>query len=640
MCKWFVDRLNEDIKLLVRILELKEFVVLVDKSCKAEELSKEKRKADSEARDSRKRMMNKPYQSSSKKFRDSFTRPNVSIGHSNRDRRKQFSSPKAQVTSESTVGSLRNNKPSANSVEDDILGNLAEKDNVQNARTSNTTTRGRPSRNAGNVTSGRGLTKDLTKESKARAPAIAYAIRAREEASSPDVITGTFSLYDTNFIVLIVRGSTHSYICMNLVSTKSLPVKSTEFVIKVSNPLGKYVLANKVYKNSPLMTRGYYFPADLMLLPFDEFDVILGMDWLMLHDAAVNCRQMTIEFKCQTNEILRIESDESSELPIVISSMSTQKCVRKGCEAYLAYVLDTKVSELKIESMPIVCEFLDVFPKELPRFPPNREVEFAIELALGTSPMPIAPYRKAPTLNKVTIKNKYLLPRIDDLFYQLKGTILRVKDSDVSKTAFRTRYGHYEFLVMPFRLTNAPAVIMDFMNKIFRPFVVVFIDDILIYSRDKSEHAEHLRIVLKTLRDKQLLAKFIVDWKPPRNVSEVRSFLGLDSYYRHFVKGFSIIATLMTRLLQKDVKFEWSEKCLQSFDQSKAQLTKAPVLVQPESGKEFLIYSDASLNGLGCILMQEGNVIAYASRQLKSREKNYMTHDLESVAIVFALKIW
>ena len=132
----------------------------------------------------------------------------------------------------------------------------------------------------------------------------------------------------------------------------------------------------------------------------------------------------------------------------------------------------------------------------------------------------------------------------------------------------------------------------------------------------------------------------ILDWKPPRNVSEVRSFLGLAGYYRRFVKGFSMIATPMTRLLQKDVKFEWSEKCQKSFDQLKALLTKAPVLVQPESGKEFVIYSDASLNGLGCVLMQEGKVVAYASRQLKPHEKNYSTHDLELAAIVFALKIW
>ncbi|KAA3461478.1 DNA/RNA polymerases superfamily protein [Gossypium australe] len=484
--------------------------------------------------------------------------------------------------------------------------------------------------------------------SEARTPIRAYAICACEEASSP-----------------------HSFL-----------VESTEFVIKVSNPLGKYVLVDKVCKNYPLMTRCYCFPADLMLLPFDEFDVILGMDWLALHDAV--------------------------------------RCVRKGCKAYLAYVLDTKVSASKIESVPLVYEYSYVFPEELLGLPPIRNVEFAIELVLGTSLIPIALYRMAPIelkaqlqeltdrglarpsflpwgapvlfvkkndgsmrmcidhrqLNKVTIKNKYPLPRIDDLFDQLKGATvfskielrssyyqLRVKELDVLKTEFRTRYGHYEFLVMPLGLTNAPAIFMDLMNQIFRPyldrFVVVFIDNIMIYSRDESEHVDHLRIVLQALRDKQLYAKFskcefwlrevgflghivsaegiridpskisvVINWKPPRNVSKVRSFLGLAGYYRRFVKGFSMIAT------PKDVKFEWSDKCQKSFDQLKALLTEAPLLVQPESGKEFVIYSGVSLNGLGCVLMQEGKVIAYASRQLKLHEKNYPMHDLELAAIV------
>ncbi|KAG8500640.1 hypothetical protein CXB51_002642 [Gossypium anomalum] len=388
--------------------------------------------------------------------------------------------------------------------------------------------------------------------------------------------------------------------------------------------------------------------------------------------------------------------------------MLAQKYVRKGCEPYLAYVLDSKESEKRLESVPVVCEYSDVFPEELPGLPPVREVEFGIELVPGTTPISIAPYRMAPTelkelktqlqeltdrgfarpsfspwgapvlfvkkkdgtirlcidyrqLNKVTIKNKYPLPRIDDLFDQLKGASvfskidlrsgyyqLRVRDSDIPKTAFRTRYGHYEFLVMPFGLTNAPTVFMDLMNRIFRPyldrFVVVFIDDILVYLRDETEHAEHLRLVLQILRDKQLYAKFskcefwlrevsflghvvsasgirvdpskistILNWKPPRNITKVRSFLGLAGYYRRFVKGFSMIATPMKKLLQKDVKFE----C-----------------------KEFVIYNDAFLLGLGCVLMQEGRVVAYASRELKPHEKNYPTHDLELAAIVFALKIW
>ncbi|KAA3481074.1 vacuolar protein sorting-associated protein 35B-like [Gossypium australe] len=231
---------------------------------------------------------------------------------------------------------------------------MIEKDKPQNVRSSNTTARGRPSRNTGNVSSGRGMTRDLAVRSEARASTRAYAICAHEEASSPDVIT-------------------------------------------VSNPSGKYVLVDKICKNFPLMIWDYCFSADLMLLPFDKFDVILGMDWLTLHNAIVNCRRKIIELKCQNNEILRIDSDESSGLPIVILSMSAQIYVRKGYEACLGYVLDTKVSELKIESMPVVYEYPDVFPKELPGLPPIREVEFEFELVPGTSPISIAPYRMAPT---------------------------------------------------------------------------------------------------------------------------------------------------------------------------------------------------------------------------------------------------
>ncbi|KAA3470597.1 DNA/RNA polymerases superfamily protein [Gossypium australe] len=622
MCKRFEDGLTEDIRLLVGILELKEFMVLVGRACKAEELGKEKRKADFEARDSRKRSMSKPYQSSSKKSRDLYTRLNASSGYPNRDRGKQYSSPKAQATSVSSVGSVRNNKPECQQCGRQHFGDcwmnhfirdcseLAEKEKFQNARPSNRTARGRPPRNAGNVTYSKGVKKDSAVRSETRAPARAYAICARKDPSSPNIITGTFSLFDTNVIALIDPGSTHSHVCENLVFSKSLPVESTKFVIKVSNPLGKYVLVDKVYKNFPLMTRGYCFPADLMLLPFDEFNVILCIDWLTLHDAIVKCRQNIIELRCHNSEIIHIEFDDLSGLLVVISSMSAQEYVKKGCEAYLAYVLDTKMSELKIEPVPVVCEYLDMFPEELLGLSRIREVEFAIELVPGTLPISIAPYRMAPTefkelkaqLQELTDKGATVFSKINlrSGYYQL-----RVKDLDVPKTTFRTR---------------------PYLDR----FVVVFIDDILIYSRDEFGHVEHLKIMLQTMRDKQLFAKFgkyefclreatflrhivlvegirvepnkisaIVDWKPPRNVFEFRSFLGvLDYCYTD-----DQIAT---------------EKC-----ELNALLTEAPVLVQPESGKEFVIISNASLNELGCVLMQEG----------KTHEKNYPTHDLELVVM-------
>jgi hypothetical protein len=228
---------------------------------------------------------------------------------------------------------------------------------------------------------------------------------------------------------------------------------------------------------------------------------------------------------------------------------------------------------------------------------------------------------------------------------------------------------------MSFGLTYAPAYFMNLMNKVFMEyldkFVVVFIDDILIYSKNDSEHEEHLRMVLQKLRDNQLYAKFtkcdfwldevhflghiiskggiavdlakvtaIMDWKTPSTVLEIRSFSGLAGYYLRFIEGFSKIAKPMTSLLEKGKEFKWTEECQESFDQLRSKLMAALVLIMADLQKNFDIYCDASRQGLGCVLMQEGHVIAYVSRQLRKHELNYPTHDLELAAVVHALKIW
>jgi hypothetical protein len=202
-------------------------------------------------------------------------------------------------------------------------------------------------------------------------------------------------------------------------------------------------------------------------------------------------------------------------------------------------------------------------------------------------------------------------------------------------------------------------------------FVVVFIDDILIYSKNEREHDEHLRIVLQHLRDHKLYAKFskceflldsvkflehtiskegifvdpskvqeVMDWKPPKSVHQIRSFLGLAGYYHRFILDFSRIAKHMTELLKKGVKFVWSEACEKAFHTLRQHLTSAQVLVQPDNSKPFEVFCDASGTGLGRVLMQEGRVIAYAPRALQPHEINYPTHDLELAAVVHALKIW
>ena len=229
---------------------------------------------------------------------------------------------------------------------------------------------------------------------------------------------------------------------------------------------------------------------------------------------------------------------------------------------------------------------------------------------------------------------------------------MKIRETDIPKTAFTTRYGLFEYTVMSFGLTNAPAYFMNLMNKIFMEyldkFVVVFLDDILIYSKTEEEHAEHLRLVLETLREHQLYAKLskcefwlsevaflghvvsaggisvdpekiqaILDWLSPTNVFEIRSFLGLAGYYRKFVEGFSSIAKPLTQLLKKDKKFEWTQKCEDSFQELKRRLTSAPILIMPDVTKSFDVYCDASRLGLGCVLMQEGKVVSYLSRQLR-----------------------
>jgi hypothetical protein len=357
---------------------------------------------------------------------------------------------------------------------------------------------------------------------------------------------------------------------------------------------------------------------------------------------------------------------------------------------------------------------------------PHRDIEFAIELQPGTTPISMRPYRMPPAelaelkkqlqelldkgficpstlhwgcpalfvkkkdeslrlcidyrpLNEVTIKNKYHLPRIDVLFNQLVGAKvfskidlcsdyhqIKIRASDILKTAFSTRYGLYEYLVMSFGLTNAPAYFMYLMNSIFMPeldkFVVVFIDHILVYSKDEEEHASHLHVVLQRLREHHLYAKLskcdfwlkeikflghtisqagiavdpdevqeVMNLKPPTIVHQIRSFLGLVGYYRRFIPDFSQIAKPMTGLLKK---------CEDAFHTLRQHLTTAPVLAQPDSGKPFDVYFDASGTGLGCVLMQDNRVIAYASRALRPHEQNYPTHDLELAAVVHALKMW
>src|SRR4051812_5833384 len=252
---------------------------------------------------------------------------------------------------------------------------------------------------------------------------------------------------------------------------------------------------------------------------------------------------------------------------------------------------------------------------------------------------------------------------------------IRVREEDIPKTAFNTRYGLYEFTVMTFGFSNTPPTFMRAMNFLFQEwldvFVLLYLDDILVYSKSEAEHEEHLRQVLQKLRDHQFYAKFskcefwlnkvnflghvisaegiavdpdrvrtIQEWAPPRNVKQLRSFLGLASYCRKFVENFSKIAKPMTELLCKGKRYTWLPACQAAFEELKRRLTTAPILTPPDESQPFQVFCDASLNGLGGVLMQGRNIVAYTSRQLKQAERNYPTHDLELAAVIHALVTW
>nr|GFB72474.1 putative reverse transcriptase domain-containing protein [Tanacetum cinerariifolium] len=354
-----------------------------------------------------------------------------------------------------------------------------------------------------------------------------------------------------------------------------------------------------------------------MPIKLGSFDVVIGMDWLSKNHAKVLCDEKVVRIPIN-GETLIIRGDRSKTRLNLISCIKTE---RSTC------------------------------------LPPVRQVEFQIDLIHGAVPVARTPYRLAPS--EMHELSNQLQELTDRGYHQL-----RVRDKDIPKTAFRTRYGHYEFQVMPFGLTNAPVVFMDLMNRVCKlyldKFVIVFIDDILIYSRNEEEHANHLRIILELLRKEKLYAKFskcdfwirivqflghlidsqglhvdpakikaVKNWTSPTTPTEVHQFLGLAGYYQRFIEGFLKIEKPLTKLTQKNKNYIWGEEQESAFHLLKQKICEAPILALPEGNNDFVVYFDASLQGLGAILMQREKSIAYASRQLKPHEENYTTHDLE-----------
>ncbi|KAI3505152.1 hypothetical protein L1887_27074 [Cichorium endivia] len=568
-----------------------------------------------------------------------------------------------------------------------------------------------------------------------KTPGRAFQMTTEEAREAANVVSGTFLVNSLPARVLFDSGSDCSFVSLSFCEKFSTPISNLNKALLIETANEGHVIIRKVYDKCTIQIEDSIIPVRLLPIAIHSFDVVIGMDWLSEHQADISCAKKIIVIHKTNGEPLYVYGERRQGDIGIITVTKAQKCLVKGYSSYLAYIINVEVEKKKLDEVRVVREFPDVFPEELPGLPPDRQVEFRIDLVPGAAPVARAPYRLAPSemkemmsqlqelldkafirpssspwgapvlfvkkkdgsmrmyidyreLNKVTIKNKYPLPRIDDLFDQLQGAScfskidlrsgyhqLKVRDDDVAKTAFRTRYGHYEFMVMPFGLTNAPAAFMELMNRVCRPFldksVIVFIDDILIYSKNKEEHEKHLHEILELLRREKLYAKFskcefwlsevqflghmickdgvkvdpskveaVMNWEVPKSPTEIRSFLGLAGYYRRFIQDFSKIASPLTALTRKNVKFLWAELHTKAFETLRQKLCEAPVLTLPEGSEDFVVYSDASKYGLGCVLMQRGKVIAYASRQLKDHEKNYPVHDLELAAVIFALKLW
>ncbi|GKA05573.1 putative reverse transcriptase domain-containing protein, partial [Tanacetum coccineum] len=416
----------------------------------------------------------------------------------------------------------------------------------------------------------------------------AYAIKDAEP-QGPNVVTSMFLLNNRYAFVLFDSGSDRSFVDTRFSSMLDIkPIK-----IGASYELG-------------------------------TFDVIIGMDWLVKHDAVIVCSEKVVRIPYGSKTLI-VEGDKG------VSRLKVISCIK-------AHV-------------PVIRDFPEVFPEEFPGLPPSRQVEFQINLVPGAAPVARTPYRLAPSeMKELSVQLQELLEKgfIRPSSSPWGASVLFVKKKDGS---FRmcidyreTRYGHFEFQVMPFGLINAPAVFMDLMNRVSKPyldkFIIVFIDDILVYSKDEEEHGKHLKIILELLKKERLYAKFSkcdfwIDSVQFLGHVIDRSGVHVDPAKIEAIKSWAAPTTPT----EKDKKYEWGkeEGAFQTLNQ---KLCSAPILALPEGTEDFMVYCDASLKGYGAVLMQREKVIDYASRQLKVHEENYTTHDLELGAVVFALRLW
>ncbi|GJW40166.1 putative reverse transcriptase domain-containing protein [Tanacetum coccineum] len=465
------------------------------------------------------------------------------------------------------------------------------------------------------------------------APAKVYVVGNAEKNPDSNIITGTFLLNNRYASILFDTGADRNFVSTTFSSLIDITPTTLDHYYDVELADGKIIGINTIIRGCTLNLLNHPFNINLMPVELGSFDVIIGMDWFSKYHVVIDCAEKIVRIPWG-RETLLIHGDGSNQgngtRLNIISCTKTQKYLLKGHHVFLAHVTtketEDKSKEKRLEDVPIVRDFPEVFPEDLSGLPPTRQVEFQIDL------MPGAPYRLAPSemkelseqlqelsdkgfirpssspwgapvlfvkkkdgsfrmcidyreLNKLKVKNRYPLPRIDDLFDQLQGSSvyskidlrlgyhqIRVREEDILKTAFKTRYGHTSIHVDPAKI------------------------------------------------------KSIKDWVSPKTPTEIHQFLGLARYYRRFSEEFLKIAKPMTKLTQKKFAFEWGDKQEATFQTLKNKLCSASILALPQGAENFIVYCDASHKGLGAVLMQNEKVIAYASRQLKIHEKNYTTH--------------
>ncbi|GKC25717.1 putative reverse transcriptase domain-containing protein [Tanacetum coccineum] len=448
-----------------------------------------------------------------------------------------------------------------------------------------------------NPVNARNLTVETCYECSSTDHVRAFMLGAEEARQNLNIVTGTFTLNNHFATTLFDSGADYSFVSTTFIPLLGLEPNELCFKYEIEIASGQLVEIDKVIKGCKLEIEGHIFDIDFIPFGHVSFDVIIGMDWLFNYKAEIICHEKVVRIPLPNGKVLRV--------------------LRERSEEKVRFLMGAKAGDKKQEEIVVVRDFPELIP--------------------GATPAAKSCYRLAPSeLEELSGQLKELQDKdLRSRYHQLS-----MHEDDIPKTAFKTRYGHFEFTVMPFGLTNAPAVFMDLMNRVCRPYldkcVLVFIDDILIYSKTQEEHVKHLSNGIHVDPSKIEVVK---NWKAPRTPTEVHSFLGLAGYYRRFIKNFSKIAKSLTILTQNCKTFNWGEEQELAYQTLKDKLCNALVLALLDGSKDFVVYCDASGIGLGCVLMQRGKVIAYASKQLKIHEKNYTTHDLELGAVMFALKI-